>query len=210
MCASIRVTGWRLLPQVRVFVNQLYRPVSEKDISKNPDLQAIRIASVNPILDPWIYILLRKAVLSKAMERVKCLFCRLGGARRERPGPPCSGSRRTSWAAPGPSRSCLAREASSTSQTLLYLPELSDGGARALLPGVPGGALTHAPGTALRTWRGSQGSDSSSASSPGLDSDRASLGDEVAARSGVAPAPKGGSLQVTFPNETLNLSEKCI
>ncbi|XP_068952323.1 prostaglandin E2 receptor EP4 subtype isoform X2 [Petaurus breviceps papuanus] len=71
---------------VRFFVNQLYQPKTEVDISKNPDLQAIRIASVNPILDPWIYILLRKTVLSKAIEKIKCLFCRIGGGRREQPG----------------------------------------------------------------------------------------------------------------------------
>ncbi|XP_016079649.1 PREDICTED: prostaglandin E2 receptor EP4 subtype [Miniopterus natalensis] len=65
---------------VRVFVNQLYQPSLVREVSRNPDLQAIRIAAVNPILDPWIYILLRKTVLSKAMEKVKCLFCRIGGA----------------------------------------------------------------------------------------------------------------------------------
>lgn len=45
----------------------------------NPDLKAIRIASVNPILDPWIYILLRKTVVQKILEKIKCLFCRIGG-----------------------------------------------------------------------------------------------------------------------------------
>nr|5YHL_A Chain A, Prostaglandin E2 receptor EP4 subtype [Homo sapiens]5YWY_A Chain A, Prostaglandin E2 receptor EP4 subtype,Prostaglandin E2 receptor EP4 subtype [Homo sapiens] len=77
---------------VRVFVNQLYQPSLEREVSKNPDLQAIRIASVNPILDPWIYILLRKTVLSKAIEKIKCLFCRIGGSRRERSGQHCSDS----------------------------------------------------------------------------------------------------------------------
>ncbi|XP_017585739.1 PREDICTED: prostaglandin E2 receptor EP4 subtype isoform X1 [Corvus brachyrhynchos] len=66
---------------VRVFVNHLSQPESVQDVRQNPDLQAIRIASVNPILDPWIYILLRKTVLSKAIEKIKCLFCRIGGAR---------------------------------------------------------------------------------------------------------------------------------
>ncbi|XP_062905700.1 prostaglandin E2 receptor EP4 subtype-like [Mobula hypostoma] len=64
---------------VRVFVNQLYRPPVVKDPALNPDLRAIRIAAINPILDPWIYILLRKAMLNKLAQRLKCLFCWLGG-----------------------------------------------------------------------------------------------------------------------------------
>ncbi|XP_069740066.1 LOW QUALITY PROTEIN: prostaglandin E2 receptor EP4 subtype-like [Narcine bancroftii] len=63
---------------VRVFINQLYRPEVVKDKDLNPDLRAIRIAAINPILDPWIYILLRKAVLNKLVEKLKLLFCRLG------------------------------------------------------------------------------------------------------------------------------------
>ncbi|XP_051951222.1 prostaglandin E receptor 4 (subtype EP4) b [Xyrauchen texanus] len=64
---------------VQVFVNQLYRSPVEMDIERNPDLKAIRIASVNPILDPWIYILLRKSVVQKLLEKIKCLFCHIGG-----------------------------------------------------------------------------------------------------------------------------------
>uniref|UniRef100_A0A8C6EA12 Prostaglandin E2 receptor EP4 subtype n=1 Tax=Moschus moschiferus TaxID=68415 RepID=A0A8C6EA12_MOSMO len=197
---------------VRVFVNQLYRPHLEPVISKNPDLQAIRIASVNPILDPWIYILLRKTVLSKAIEKIKCLFCRIGGSRRERSGPHCSDSRRTSSAMSGHSRSFLSRELkeiSSTSQTLLYTPELSDsglGGGRNLLPGVPGVGLTQIDSTSLRTLRISETSDSSQ----GQDSESFLLVDEVGGSCRAGPAPKGSSLQVTFPSETLNFSEKCI
>lgn len=197
--------------QVRVFVNQLYQPSLVREISKNPDLQAIRIASVNPILDPWIYILLRKTVLSKAIEKIKCLFCRIGGSRRDRSGQHCSDSRRTSSAVSGHSRSFLSRELreiSSTSQTLLYMPDLGESGlgGRNLLPGVPGMSLPQADTTSLRTLRISETSDSSQ----GQDSESILLVDEVAGSSGAAPAPKGSSLQVTFPNETLNLSEKCI
>ncbi|XP_020033901.1 prostaglandin E2 receptor EP4 subtype [Castor canadensis] len=197
---------------VRVFVNQLYQPDVVRDISKNPDLQAIRIASVNPILDPWIYILLRKTVLSKAIEKIKCLFCRIGGSRRDRSGQHCSSeSRRTSSAMSNHSRSFLSRELkeiSSTSQTLLYLPELSENslGGRNLLPGVPGMGLTQADTTSLRTLRISETSDSSQ----GQDSESVLLVDEVGEHSSEGPAPKGSSLQVTFPSETLNLSEKCI
>ncbi|XP_012505410.1 PREDICTED: prostaglandin E2 receptor EP4 subtype [Propithecus coquereli] len=199
---------------VRVFVNQLYQPSLEQEISKNPDLQAIRIASVNPILDPWIYILLRKTVLSKAIEKIKCLFCRIGGSRRDHSGQPCSDSRRTSSAMSGHSRSFLSRELreiSSTSQTLLpdlSLPDLSENslGGRNLLPGVPGTGPTQTDTTSLRTLRISETSDSSQ----GQDSESVLLVDEVNGSSQAGPALKGSSLQVTFPSETLNLSEKCI
>ncbi|XP_020932314.1 prostaglandin E2 receptor EP4 subtype [Sus scrofa] len=196
---------------VRVFVNQLYQPSSERVISKNPDLQAIRIAAVNPILDPWIYILLQKTVLSKAIEKIKCLFCRIGGSRREHPGQHCSDSRRTSSAMSGHSRSFLSRElkeVSSTSQTLLYMPDLSENGlgGRNLLPGVPGMGLTQTDSTSLRTLRVSETSDSSQ----GQDSESVLLVDEVAGSCRAVPAPKGSTLQVPFPNETLNLTEKCI
>ncbi|KAJ3605322.1 hypothetical protein NHX12_027371 [Muraenolepis orangiensis] len=69
---------------LRIFVNQL-RTTNEQQVydnmGNNPDLLAIRMASINPILDPWIYILLRKAVVLKLVERIKCLFCRMGAAR---------------------------------------------------------------------------------------------------------------------------------
>lgn len=47
------------------------------------DLLAIRMAAINPILDPWIYILLRKTVVLKLVEKIKCLFCKMGGRGRE-------------------------------------------------------------------------------------------------------------------------------
>lgn len=60
-----------------MFVNQLYHDPLRKAVEKN--LNAIRIASLNPILDPWIYILLRKTVMLKLLEKIKCLFCRIDG-----------------------------------------------------------------------------------------------------------------------------------
>lgn len=194
---------------VRVFINQLYRPPLERDVSKNPDLQAIRIASVNPILDPWIYILLRKTVLSKAIEKIKCLFCRIGGSHRDHP-QPCLESR-TSSALSSHSRSFLSRELreiSSTSQTLLYLSELSDNslGGKNLLPGAPGVGQAQTDSLSLRTLRISETSDSSQ----GQDSERVLLVDETRGNGRIGPTPKGSSLQVTFPSETLNCSEKCI
>ncbi|XP_043834653.1 prostaglandin E2 receptor EP4 subtype [Dromiciops gliroides] len=195
---------------VRVFVNQLYQ--SEEEEEKKLDLEAIRIASVNPILDPWIYILLRKTVLSKAIEKIKCLFCRIGGGHRERSGGNfnCTEGHRTS-AMSSHSRSFISRElkeVSSTSQTLLYMPELSETGTggRNLLPGA-GPGLPASDTTSLRTMRSSETSDTSQ----GQDSESVILVDEVGGNSrATGPEHKGGSLQVTFPNETLNFSEKCI
>ncbi|KAM7409626.1 hypothetical protein PAMA_001219 [Pampus argenteus] len=46
---------------VRVFANVMLKPDSKADLA------AIRIASVNPILDPWIYILLRKSLFRKLL-----------------------------------------------------------------------------------------------------------------------------------------------
>ncbi|XP_054623085.1 prostaglandin E receptor 4 (subtype EP4) c [Dunckerocampus dactyliophorus] len=59
---------------VRIFVNQLYDP-AYISAGGNPDyrsdLLAIRFASFNPILDPWVYILCRKNLLLKGCGRLK-------------------------------------------------------------------------------------------------------------------------------------------
>ncbi|XP_028671973.1 prostaglandin E2 receptor EP4 subtype-like [Erpetoichthys calabaricus] len=59
---------------VRVFVNQIMQPMPVKDISDSADLIAIRMASVNPILDPWIYILLRRSVFRCVLGLAKGAF----------------------------------------------------------------------------------------------------------------------------------------
>ncbi|KAI1889335.1 hypothetical protein AGOR_G00178190 [Albula goreensis] len=59
---------------VRIFVNQLYGPAQISAGVKpdyRSDLMAIRFASFNPILDPWVYILCRKNLLTKCCQRVK-------------------------------------------------------------------------------------------------------------------------------------------
>ncbi|XP_073477756.1 prostaglandin E2 receptor EP4 subtype [Aquarana catesbeiana] len=198
---------------VRIFINQLYQPPIEKDISSNLDLKAIRIASVNPILDPWIYILLRKTVLSKVIEKIKCLFCRIGGGRRPRSTGSfhCTDGRRASSVLSSHSPSFVSRELreiSSTSQTLLYPLELSDGSFRSstVLPGAT--MAINLPGATDRTLRGSD----QSVSSQGPDSEQVLLVNETrptrVTKNG--NSPKGNPLHVTFPDETLNLSEKCI
>ncbi|XP_049455013.1 prostaglandin E receptor 4 (subtype EP4) c [Epinephelus fuscoguttatus] len=59
---------------VRIFVNQIYDPEYISAGGKpdyRSDLLAIRFASFNPILDPWVYILCRKNLLLKGCERLK-------------------------------------------------------------------------------------------------------------------------------------------
>ncbi|XP_016381336.1 prostaglandin E2 receptor EP4 subtype-like [Sinocyclocheilus rhinocerous] len=70
--------------KMQVFVNQLYHSPVVTQGKPNPDLQAIRIASVNPILDPWIYMDLASYIVQKILEKIKCLFCRIGGRRHGR------------------------------------------------------------------------------------------------------------------------------
>ncbi|XP_051789202.1 prostaglandin E receptor 4 (subtype EP4) c [Erpetoichthys calabaricus] len=59
---------------VQIFINQLYGPsiiiAGGKPDYRN-DILVIRFASFNPILDPWVYILCRKNLLTKGCERVK-------------------------------------------------------------------------------------------------------------------------------------------
>ncbi|MCJ8745288.1 hypothetical protein PDJAM_G00128660 [Pangasius djambal] len=59
---------------VRIFVNQLYGPgyiAAGVQPDYRSDLLAIRFASFNPILDPWVYILCRKNLFSKCCEWIK-------------------------------------------------------------------------------------------------------------------------------------------
>ncbi|XP_061654335.1 prostaglandin E receptor 4 (subtype EP4) c [Phyllopteryx taeniolatus] len=59
---------------VRIFVNQIYGPAYISAGGKpdyRSDLLAIRFASFNPILDPWVYILCRKNLLLKGCGRLK-------------------------------------------------------------------------------------------------------------------------------------------
>ncbi|KAI5608908.1 prostaglandin E receptor 4 (subtype EP4) c [Silurus asotus] len=59
---------------VRIFANQLYGPAyiaAGMQPDYRSDLLAIRFASFNPILDPWVYILCRKNLFSKCCEWIK-------------------------------------------------------------------------------------------------------------------------------------------
>lgn len=93
---------------MRIFVNQLYDPAyisagGEPDYRS--DLLAIRFASFNPILDPWVYILCRKNLLLKGCERLKRAVARVKGSRGDNIGwaegqhsPPSLHSNDTSYA----------------------------------------------------------------------------------------------------------------
>lgn len=114
--------------QAQVFLNQLYKTPVELVLEKNPDLRAIRFASFNPILDPWIYILLRKAVLLKLIEKLKCLFCKMGsqGQQRMENFHCIDAQQLSSVISKRESLSLVShnlRDISSSSQAFLYLPE---------------------------------------------------------------------------------------
>uniref|UniRef100_A0A665UJ27 Prostaglandin E receptor 4 (subtype EP4) c n=1 Tax=Echeneis naucrates TaxID=173247 RepID=A0A665UJ27_ECHNA len=89
---------------VRIFVNQLYGPAYISAGGKpdyRSDLLAIRFASFNPILDPWVYILCRKNLLLKGCERLKRAAARVKDGGRANIGqhtPPSSHSIDTSYA----------------------------------------------------------------------------------------------------------------
>ncbi|KPP79397.1 hypothetical protein Z043_101026 [Scleropages formosus] len=133
---------------VQVFVNQLYRPQVEERLEKNPDLQAIRIASLNPILDPWIYILLRKTVLLRVTEKIKWLFCKIGRRRQRQrtwEDPLSTSGQRlssiTSRSFPLLASDRGGKEVDSTSQVSLYQPESSPSSPSSFTTGQVGSAF---------------------------------------------------------------------
>lgn len=93
---------------MRIFVNQLYDPAYISAGGKpdyRSDLLAIRFASFNPILDPWVYILCRKNLLLKGCEKLKRTVARVSGSRGDNIGwaegqhsPPSLNSNDTSYA----------------------------------------------------------------------------------------------------------------
>uniref|UniRef100_UPI0037E7CAE6 prostaglandin E receptor 4 (subtype EP4) b n=1 Tax=Semicossyphus pulcher TaxID=241346 RepID=UPI0037E7CAE6 len=171
---------------LRIFVNQLYTNQKEEPLGLNKDLLAIRMASINPILDPWIYILLRKTVVLTLMEKIKCLFCKMGGRECR------SGGRFPSSIVSRDSHSLVSRELPevvSTSQTFLYPSEGNAGGSGS--PDAEGPKDKQGPDMRL--------------SQMGLE-------DTTPGRT-VKELPvcgKDPALYVTFKDESANTLEKCI
>ncbi|TNN53371.1 Prostaglandin E2 receptor EP4 subtype [Liparis tanakae] len=187
---------------LRIFENQLSRNETEKRSGLNKDLLAIRMASVNPILDPWIYILLSKTVVLKLMEKIKCLFCEMGargrggggGGRRFR----CADARLSSSVVSRDFPSLVSnepKEMASNSQTLLYPCE---GAERAADAGsadarVAGAGRPPPPAQTLGVIREVEAS-----------------GDRAAALRELLMCRKDPTLHVTFTDESANTQEKCI
>ncbi|XP_017322562.1 prostaglandin E receptor 4 (subtype EP4) a [Ictalurus punctatus] len=115
---------------VQVFINQIYKTPVEKRLDKNPDLLAIRFASTNPILDPWIYILLRKTVLIKLTKNINYLFCKIiARGQQTQASFHWLERQRVSSIISKDSLSLVSRnmrEVRSTSQTFLYLSAITE------------------------------------------------------------------------------------
>lgn len=113
-----------------MFINQIYKTPVEKRLDKNPDLLAIRFASTNPILDPWIYILLRKTVLIKLTKNINYLFCKIiARGQQTQASFHWLERQRVSSIISKDSLSLVSRnmrEVRSTSQTFLYLSAITE------------------------------------------------------------------------------------
>lgn len=183
---------------LRIFVNQLHGNQTEELFGLNKDLLAIRMASVNPILDPWIYILLRKTVVLKLMEKIKYLFCKMGGRGRGDGQFTCADGRFSSIVSrDSPSLvSRELREMVTTSQTFLYP---SDGNT---IRSESGSSPPHA-----QTLQGPQ-----EVEGPQRGLSQSDLEDRAPGRPlrGLPMCPKDPALHVTFTDETANMQEKCI
>ncbi|XP_071322167.1 prostaglandin E receptor 4 (subtype EP4) b [Trachinotus anak] len=190
---------------LRIFVNQLYRNQTEEPLNK--DLLAIRMASVNPILDPWIYILLRKTVVLKLMEKIKCLFCKMGGRGRRDGGQfRCADGHLSSSIVSRDSPSLVSRELQemvSTSQTFLYPSEESTG----RLGSFKAGAQTGPNPTTTQTLQGPQEVEGSQRGLSQSDLEETAPGGPLTE---LPMCPKDPALHVTFTDETANIQEKCI
>ncbi|XP_030292337.1 prostaglandin E receptor 4 (subtype EP4) b [Sparus aurata] len=185
----------------RIFANQLHINQSGKRIE---DLLAIRMASVNPILDPWIYILLRKTVVLKLMEKIKCLFCKMGGQGRRNGGQfRCADGHLNSSIVSRDSPSLVSRELRelvSTSQTFLYP---SEGNPRRSFQA---GAQYGSSPPSAQTLQGPQAGEG-----PQRELSQSDLEDDAPGRPlNELPVCPKDSLHVTFTDETANIQEKCI
>lgn len=189
---------------LRIFINQLFRNRKDEN-SILDDLQAIRMASVNPILDPWIYILLRKTVVLKLMEKIKCLFCKMGGRGRSSGRHfLCADGYLSSSIVSRDSPSLMSRELRemvNTSHTMLYPSERNMQARGSVQAGVQGDSsipavqILQVPQEVHGSKRG-----------------HGVLEDKVSETPLKEPpvCPKDPPLHVTFTDETADIQEKCI
>ncbi|KAM3599151.1 uncharacterized protein V6R79_000873 [Siganus canaliculatus] len=184
---------------LRIFENQLSLNQMPKS-GLNKDLLAIRMASVNPILDPWIYILLRKTVVLKLMEKIKCLFCKMGGrgGRGRRSGGQfrCADGRLSSSIISRDSPSMVSRdpqEMVTTSHSFLYPSE--------------GNYRRSFPGSEQTLQQGPQESEGPCEEHSPDNIENTTVGQELRE---LPMCTKDPALHVTFTDETANIQEKCI
>nr|XP_004547189.1 prostaglandin E2 receptor EP4 subtype isoform X2 [Maylandia zebra] len=188
----------------QVFLNQLYKTPVEVRLDKNPDLRAIRFASFNPIFDPWIYILLRKAVLIKLIEKIKCLFCKMGARRQQRQGNfPCIDAYQLSSVISNRDSNSLVssdqRDSNSTCQTFLYYKDKTE---MCTEKCPKSNKLSASQPPSARNSQASYSSQEGSAEDQTRDKTNA-ITDHPS-----SPCPKDPALQVTLNTETVK--EKCI
>ncbi|XP_049907518.1 prostaglandin E receptor 4 (subtype EP4) a [Epinephelus moara] len=188
----------------QVFLNQLYKTPVELRLDKNPDLRAIRFASFNPILDPWIYILLRKAVLLKLIEKIKCLFCKMEARGQQRQGNfNCIDAHQLSSVISNRDSHSLVshdlRDFSSSSQTFLYLPEGSE---------VYKGSCHKVDRVSSSQPSSDRNSRASYSSERGSIDAQSREGTDVIRDLSALPCPKDQALQVSLSTQTVE--EKCI
>ncbi|XP_007548991.1 prostaglandin E receptor 4 (subtype EP4) b [Poecilia latipinna] len=187
---------------LRIFENQLFSNQTSQTSGLNKDLIAIRMASVNPILDPWFYILLKKTVVLKVLEKIKCLFCKMGGRGRRGGGRfRCADGALSSSIISRDSPSLISREPGervSTLRTVLYPSDGNALGLASFKPGSEDGSCPAAAQTLQRTQEEPQ-------PQTGLEDDEA-----CTAPSDLPICPKDTALHVTLADNTANTQEKCI
>lgn len=195
-------------------MNQLHRNEGEESSGLNKDLLAIRMASVNPILDPWIYILLRKTVVLKLMEKIKCLFCKMGGRGRGSGGQfRCADGHLSSSIVSRDCHSLASRELQdmvSSSQTFLYPsegnPERSSQAGSQCDSG-PQADQTPQEGSQEGPQEGPQEDEGPQAGFSQGDLEDTSRGRTL---SELPMCPKDATLYVTLTEKTAKTQEKCI
>lgn len=171
----------------------------------NPDLRAIRFASFNPILDPWIYILLRKAVLLKLIEQIKCLFCKIGAQRQQRRGGNfhCIDAHKVSSGISKQDSLSLVshdlQDATSSSQINLHLPEGRESYS---------GSCHGVDRQSVSRHSSVRHSQASHSSEQGSVETQTREGTCMIREPSALPCPKDPALQVSLNTETVE--EKCI